>query len=174
MNDAHITIVGWLAANPVCRTTSNGTAVASLRVGCTPRRFDKTVGQWQDQPSMFVTVNAWRALADNIRVSDMKVGQPVIITGRLRIREYVRGEELRQSVEIEATTLGYDMSRGTTRFEKVSRGGEMTDDDLREIRESNDQWASSAGPAPADQSTTDPESAEADDPFGDFTLDKAA
>ena len=169
MNDAHITLVGWLAANPVCRTTSTGTAVASLRVGCTPRRFDKSLGQWQDQQSMFVTVNAWRGLADNVRVSDMKLGQPVIVTGRLRIREYVRGEELRQSVEIEATTLGYDMSRGTTRFEKVNRSGEMTDDDLREVRDANDQWASSAGPAPAAG-----EDAEAEETFDDFTLGKAA
>jgi len=192
MNDAHITIIGWLAANPICRTTSGGVPVSSLRVGCTPRRFDKSVGQWQDMPSMFITVNCWRGLADNVRVSDMKLGQPVIITGRLRIREYVRGEELRQSVEIEATTLGYDMSRGTSRFEKVSRGGEMTEDDLREVRESTDQWASSAGPAPAqqdpafptdpfatpashpgDEPTPDP-SRDDEDPFTDLTLEPKA
>lgn len=148
MNDAYVTIVGWLAADPICRTTTNGIPFSSLRIGCTPRSFDRQTGQWQDMSSMFVTVNCWRALADNVRISDMKRGQPVVVTGKLRIREYVRGEELRTSTEIEAVTLGFDMSRGISRFERVSRGGAATDEDRQEVRESTDIWASSAGPAP--------------------------
>jgi single-strand DNA-binding protein len=148
MNDAYVTVVGWLAAKPICRTTSSGIAVSSLRLGCTPRFFDKEKSQWQDAPSMFVTVNCWRQLADNVRVSDMRPGEPLIVTGKLRIKEYVRGEELRYSTEIEALTLGYDMTRGTCRFEKVSRGAATAEDRL-ELQQATDQWASSAGPAPA-------------------------
>jgi single-strand DNA-binding protein len=148
MNDAHITLVGWLAADPFHTVTANGTPFASLRVGCTPRRFDKPTGQWQDMDSMFLTVNCWRGLADNVRASDMKRGAPVLVTGRLRIREYAKGGQLRYSVEIEATTVGYDMTRGISRFERVSRGGATTAEDIKEALASNDQWASDIGPAP--------------------------
>lgn len=147
MNDAYITIVGWLAAKPICRVTSSGVSVSSLRVGCTPRFFDREKELWQDMPPMFVTVNCWRQLADNVRVSDMRPGEPLIVTGKLRVKEYVRGEELRSSTEIEAITLGYDMTRGTCHFERVSRGAATVEDRL-EVQEATDQWASSAGPAP--------------------------
>jgi single-strand DNA-binding protein len=148
MNDAHITLVGWLAADPFNTVTANGTPFASLRVGCTPRRFDKATGQWQDLDSMFLTVNCWRGLADNVRASDMKRGSPVLVTGRLRIREYAKNGNLRYSVEIEATTVGYDMTRGVSRFERVSRGGTTTAEDIKEALAGNDQWASDIGPAP--------------------------
>ncbi|MCW2886037.1 MAG: single-strand DNA-binding protein [Streptosporangiaceae bacterium] len=148
MNDAHITLVGWLAADPFHTVTANGTPFASLRVGCTPRRFDKATGQWQDLDSMFLTVNCWRGLADNVRASDMKRGAPVLVTGRLRIREYAKNGNLRYSVEIEATTVGYDMTRGVSRFERVSRGGTTTAEDVKEALAGNDQWASDIGPAP--------------------------
>jgi single-strand DNA-binding protein len=157
MNDAHITLVGWLAADPFHTVTANGTPFASLRVGCTPRRFDKTTGQWQDLDSMFLTVNCWRGLADNVRASDMKRGAPVLVTGRLRIREYAKDGNLRYSVEIEATTVGYDMTRGVARFERVSRGAPTTAEDIKEALAGNDRWASDIGPAP------DPDEAAADE-----------
>jgi single-strand DNA-binding protein len=146
MNDAYVTLVGWVATKPVCRVTSNGISVSSLRVGCTPRYFDREKELWQDMPPTFVTVNCWRQLADNVRASDLKLGEPLIVTGKLRVREYVRGEELRSSTEVEAITLGYDMSRGTCHFERVSRGVATAEDRL-EVQQVTDTWASSAGPA---------------------------
>jgi single-strand DNA-binding protein len=97
---------------------------------------------------MFLTINCWRGLADNIRASDMRRGAPVLVTGRLRIREYEKNGQLRYSVEIEATTVGHDMTRGVARFEWVSRGGATTAEDIKEALAGNDQWASDIGPAP--------------------------
>ncbi|RAY11823.1 single-stranded DNA-binding protein [Actinomadura craniellae] len=141
MNDAHITVIGWLAEDPHYTMTTNGTPFLSLRVGCTPRRFDRQTGRWQDQTPMFLTVNCWRNLADNVNASELRRGQPVVVTGRLRIREYVKDGQFRFSPEVEATTLGHDMTRGSAHFRPVQRGGAMTDDDRLEAQQANDRWA---------------------------------
>lgn len=141
MNEAHITVVGWLAADPYYRMTEQGTPFLSLRVGCTPRRFDRSAGQWQDLDSMFLTVNCWRGLAENVNASEMRRGDPVLVTGRLRLREYTKDGVLRFSAEIEASTLGHDLSRGSAQFRRVQRAGAMTDEDRLEAREANDRWA---------------------------------
>lgn len=151
MNEAQITVVGWLAQDPFYTTTSNGNPYLALRVGCTPRRFDRQTGQWQDLETMFLTVHCWRGLADNVNASDMQRGVPVVITGRLRVREYEKEGQARFSAEVEATTVGHDLTRGCAQFRRTPRGGSMTEEDRQEAREVTDQWAL-GGPA------TDPES----------------
>jgi single-strand DNA-binding protein len=149
MNEAQITVIGWLAADPRYVATSTGTPLMSLRVGCTPRRFDRESGQWQDLESTFVTVNCWRGLAENVNASDLKRGDPVIVTGRLRIREYVKDEQIRFSAVIEATTIGPDLTRGSAQFRRMRRGGVASLEDRREAEELNDIWLDPAAPEPA-------------------------
>ncbi|HEX2316498.1 MAG TPA: single-stranded DNA-binding protein [Thermomonospora sp.] len=150
MNEAQITVIGWLAQDPFFTMTANGTPFLALRVGCTPRRYDRQSGQWQDLESMFLTVNCWRGLAENVNASDMKRGEPVVVTGRLRLREYVKDGRLRFSAEVEATTVGHDLSRGSAQFRRVQRGT-MTEEDRQEARELTDQWSLTA-----DDPDTDP------------------
>jgi single-strand DNA-binding protein len=140
VNEAQITVVGWIAAEPYFTVTGNGIPFLSLRVGVTPRRFDRQTGQWQDGDTMFLTVNCWRGLADNVNASEFKRGQPVMVTGRLRVRQYERDGQWRFSAEIEATTLGHDLTRGTAHFRPVQRGT-VSEDDRREAQEVADQWA---------------------------------
>lgn len=141
MNEAHITLVGWIAADPFYTVTKNGNPFLSLRVGCTPRRFDRQSAQWQDGDTMFLTVNCWRSLADNVASSQLKLGDPVVVTGRLRIREYVKDDQLRFSVVIDAITLGHDLTRGHAHFQRVSRGGVATAEDQEEAEHYNDRFA---------------------------------
>ncbi|MCQ0015109.1 single-stranded DNA-binding protein [Actinomadura madurae] len=123
MNEAHVTITGWVAAEPRYAVTANGHAFLSLRVGCTPRRFDRQTGQWQDDEALYVTVNCWRHLADNVNASELRRGTPVLVSGRLRIRQYERDDQWRFSAEVEAMTLGPDLSRGTVDFRPAQRSG---------------------------------------------------
>jgi single-strand DNA-binding protein len=140
VNEAQITLVGWIAAEPYFTVTAGGIPFLSLRVGVTPRRFDRQTGQWQDTDTMFLTVNCWRGLADNVNASELKRGQPVVVTGRLRIRQYERDGQWRFSAEVEATTLGHDLTRGTAHFRPVQRGT-LSEADRREAQEVADQWA---------------------------------
>lgn len=154
MNDAHITLVGWVAADPFYTVTKNGNPFLSLRVGCTPRRFDRQLGQWQDGETMFLTVNCWRSLADNVASSQLKLGDPVVVTGRLRIREYVKDEQMRFSAVIDAVTVGHDLTRGHAHFQRVTRGGVATAEDQQEAEQHNDRFAEGetrAGGLPDDE-----------------------
>lgn len=160
MNEAQVTVIGWLAQDPFFTMTANGTPFLALRVGCTPRRYDRQSGQWQDLESMFLTVNCWRSLAENVNASDMKRGEPVMVTGRLSIREYVKDGRLRFSAEIEATTVGHDLSRGSAQFRRVQRGT-MTEEDRLEAREFTDQW--SLGDASADAGAARPPVSDSED-----------
>jgi single-strand DNA-binding protein len=146
MNEAHVTITGWVAAEPRYAVTANGHAFLSLRVGCTPRRFDRQTGQWQDDEALYVTVNCWRNLADNVNASELQRGTPVLVSGRLRIRQYERDDQWRFSAEVEAITLGPDLSRGTVDFRPAQRSGPLTDEDRQIARDAADQWAL-GGPA---------------------------
>lgn len=141
MNEAHVTITGWVAAEPRYAVTANGHPFLSLRVGCTPRRFDRQSGQWQDDEPLYVTVNCWRGLADNVNASDLQRGTPVLVTGRLRIRQYERDDQWRFSAEVEATTLGPDLTRGTVDYRPSQRSGPLTDEDRQLARDTADQWA---------------------------------
>ncbi|MFI0449532.1 single-stranded DNA-binding protein [Actinomadura sp. 6N118] len=160
MNEAQITVVGWIAAEPFYTITGNGTPFLSLRVGCTPRRFDRQSGLWKDVDALFLTVNCWRQLADNVNASEFKRGYPVVVTGRLRIRQYEKDGQYRFSAEIEASTLGHDLSRGTADFRPVQRTGALSEEDRQVAQDAADQWAVS-GPLtapepaePASQATT--------------------
>ena len=146
MNDAQITVIGWLAADPRYVATSTGTPLMSLRVGCTPRRFDRESGQWQDAEPMFLTVNCWRGLAENVNASELKRGDPVVVTGRLRIKEYLKDEQIRFSAVIDAVTIGPDLTRGTAVFRRMRRGGAASVEDRREAEELNDIWLDPAAP----------------------------
>lgn len=165
MNEAQITVIGWLAADPRYVATSTGTPLVSLRVGCTPRRFDKESGQWQDTESTFLTVNCWRGLAENVNASEMKRGDPVVVTGRLRIREYLKDEQVRFSAVVDATTIGHDLTRGSAVFRRMRRGGVASVEDRREAEELNDIWldqgAAAAGPADPDETEAIPVAATA-------------
>ncbi|WP_019630255.1 single-stranded DNA-binding protein [Actinomadura atramentaria] len=152
LNEAQITVTGWVAAEPFYSVTANGTPFVSLRVGCTPRRFDRQTGQWQDSDTMFLTVQCWKALADNVHASEFRRGYPVVVTGRLRIRQYEKDGVGRFAAEIDALTVGPDLNRGTADFRPVTRSAGLSEDERREATEATDHWAA-AGPltAPPDQ-----------------------
>ncbi|WP_433335239.1 single-stranded DNA-binding protein [Spirillospora sp. CA-294931] len=158
MNEAQITVSGWVAADPDYIVTANGTPFLSLRLGCTPRRYDRQTGMWQDIQTMFMTVNCWRGLADNLNASDIKRGHPLVVTGRLRIRQYERDGQWLFSAEIEAATVGHDLNRGTADFRPVQRGGALSDEDRREAREAADRWALTPDESEPQTVTTDQDS----------------
>jgi single-strand DNA-binding protein len=118
--DTQMTLVGNLVDSPKLRRTKNGHYVASFRVASTPRRYDREAGRWIDSTTLFVTVTAWRSLAENVAQSLHK-GQPVIVFGRYVQREWEKDETLKTAYELEAVAVGHDLTRGVTAFEKVFR-----------------------------------------------------
>lgn len=140
MNDAIITVVGWVAQDPHFEILESGMPLMSLRIGSTPRRYDRELGQWRDDDPMFMTASCWRTLAENLQHCDLKRGDPVIVTGKLRIREYVKDDGQRRfNAQIEATTVGHDLSRGIARFQRAQRSGGLAED-RRHADDVADRW----------------------------------
>jgi len=120
MNDTTMTIVGNLVDEPKLRRTKNQHAVTTFRVASTSRRFSREEGRFVDNSTLFVSVSCWRALAENAFESLHK-GQQVVVTGRYYQREYEINEAKRMAYELEATSIGHDLTRGVTEFRKMIR-----------------------------------------------------
>jgi single-strand DNA-binding protein len=156
MNDTIITLVGNVVDRPRMRRTKNGNTVTNFRVASTSRRFDRELGQWVDNATLYINVTCWRAMGENVEESVQK-GQPVIVTGRYFTREYTVNEIVRTSYELEATAVGHDLSRGVSKFERVYRAAPTVtitrDADGIPVDES-DHWLGLAEP-PAEHGAED-------------------
>ncbi|MGM7667067.1 single-stranded DNA-binding protein [Microbacterium sp. A93] len=115
----HITVRGFVATDPTTRTTGSGLAVGNFRLASTDRRFDREQQAWVDGATNWFTVNMFRQLSTNAAASLSK-GQPVLVTGRLKVRQWQSEERSGTSVEIEAETIGHDLTLGTAFFNRAA------------------------------------------------------
>jgi len=128
MNDIITTVVGNAVTDVSLRTTSSGASVASFRIASNSRRFDKTTKSWVEQEPSYLSITAWSQLAENVALSIHK-GQPIVVTGKLKVRQWQDGEKSGTAVEIDAQSIGHDLNRGTSDFTKVKRVSESYDQD---------------------------------------------
>ncbi|MFF1923522.1 single-stranded DNA-binding protein [Streptomyces sp. NPDC058221] len=120
MNETLVTLVGNAATGVEFRETASG-GMARFRFAVTPRRWDREKQLWADGHTSFYTVWAWRTLAANLTGS-VSVGEPLVVHGRLKVREEEREGQRRTFVDIEAVAVGHDLTRGTSAFRRVVRG----------------------------------------------------
>ncbi|MFE6098591.1 single-stranded DNA-binding protein [Streptomyces laurentii] len=119
MNETTVTLVGNVATNVEYRDTVTG-GMARFRFAVTARRWDRERAAWADGPTSFYTVSAWRTLAVNLAAS-VSVGEPLVVHGRLRIREEERDGRRKTFVDVDATAVGHDLTRGTAAFRRAVR-----------------------------------------------------
>jgi single-strand DNA-binding protein len=119
IHEAQVHLAGYVATEPKFKKVAGDTSSARLRVAYTARRRDKETGEWGDGPTSFVNIQCWRTLADNVSMSVHK-GEPVLITGRLQIRRFEDAEGApRTAVEVEASSVGHDLTRGVAQFSRT-------------------------------------------------------
>ena len=128
MNDIITTVVGNAVTDVSLRTTSSGASVASFRLASNSRRFDKTSKSWVEQEPSYLSITAWSQLAENVALSVHK-GQPIVVTGKLKVRQWQDGDKSGTAVEIDAQAIGHDLNRGTSDFTKVKRVTENYEQD---------------------------------------------
>ena len=120
MNESMITVRGWLGADVDLRRAGD-VPVASFRLACTPRKFNRRTENWSDGETQWFTVSCWRGLAENCAVS-LRRGDAVVVVGRFEVRSFVNSQGVEvQTFEIDATHVGHDLSRGTSRFLRPPR-----------------------------------------------------
>ncbi|TDN92741.1 single-stranded DNA-binding protein [Microbacterium sp. BK668] len=112
-----ITITGNIATEPEHKRTPAGVAITTFRVASGQRRYDRNSASWVDAHTNWYTVSAFRGLAEHAFHS-LKKGDRVILTGRLRLREWDTGAKKGISAEIDVEAIGHDLLFGTSRFER--------------------------------------------------------
>jgi single-strand DNA-binding protein len=112
-----ITLRGFVTAEPKFRqTTQTATPLAEIRVGSTPRRLDRETGEWRESPTTYYTVKCWRRLAINA-ASSLHKGDMVLVRGRFSVHSWVDNQQRpRETIEIEADSLGHDLAYGWSHF----------------------------------------------------------
>jgi single-strand DNA-binding protein len=113
-----ITITGLIATTPRHVVTSEGLPITSFRLASSQRRFDKATATWVDASTNWYTVTAFRQLAINA-VPSLSKGDRIVVSGRLRVRDWQTDDRTGTNVEIEAETLGHDLFWGTAVFTRL-------------------------------------------------------
>ena len=126
MYETTVTLLGRLATTVTPVTFNDGGLKACFRLASTERRFDRAQQAWVDGPQLFLGVVCWRSLADRV-VATLRVGDPVIVRGKLRAREYEKDGQVHRIVEVEATSVGPDLARCSATV--LRREGEPAADD---------------------------------------------
>ena len=121
--DTPITVVGNLVADPELRFAPAGQPVATFRIASTPRIRDNATNEWKDGDSLFLTCNVWRQAAENVAES-LQRGMRVIVTGRLKQRQYETKEgEKRTVYEVEVDDVGPSLRNASAKVARANRTG---------------------------------------------------
>jgi single-strand DNA-binding protein len=147
----NITVRGFVATEPKSSTTPGGVATANFRLGSTQRRFDREKNTWIDGDTNWFKVQGYRQLAGNIGCS-VKKGQKVIVVGRLKLRTWEHEGRIFYSAEIDAESVGHDLTWGSANFIRTAANGPL-------------DAAASAGPSAGSTDGGPDGSHEDDDPF---------
>lgn len=108
-NECRVTICGSVAS-PVTHTkVGTGFSRVKFRLFTAERVWDQEDRTWSDGAKMFLTVTCWRMLADNAHAS-LNRGDPVVVTGRLAIKDVEHDGKVSRLVEVEATAIGPNLA----------------------------------------------------------------
>ncbi|HEX3826858.1 MAG TPA: single-stranded DNA-binding protein [Sporichthyaceae bacterium] len=121
MNETWVTIVGNVADDPRHMQTAGGVLTA-FRLAHTPR--SERDGVWGNGITSFYDVACFRRLADHVAGSVVK-GEPVIVHGRLRMREWQKDDRKGRDAQIVASHIGHDLAYGVSSFRRPRRDADV-------------------------------------------------
>ena len=122
------TVSGLVATTPRHLVTQEGLPITSFRLASSKRRFDKTKKIWVEGDTNWFTITSFRQLAINSAASISK-GDRIVVSGRLKVRDWDNGERSGTSVEVDADSLGHDLVWGTAEFSRTVLVREDPEDD---------------------------------------------
>jgi single-strand DNA-binding protein len=97
-----VTVSGNLTRDPELRTLPSGNAVCNLRIAHN-ERFKGGDGEWTDRPQYF-DVTVWSGLGEYL-AKNLAKGEKVVVSGRLKWREFEVAGSKRQAVDITADSV---------------------------------------------------------------------
>jgi single-strand DNA-binding protein len=118
MSYDNLTLTGFVATPPKSIATREGVSIASFRLASNQRRFDRLTGKWVDGDTNWYTITAFRQLAGNV-ISSINRGDRVVVSGRLKLRNWQNGDRSGTTAEVEADSIGHDLTFGFSRFTRT-------------------------------------------------------
>jgi single-strand DNA-binding protein len=138
---------GNVVADPTQLTVASGAKLTSFRIASNTRRLNKMTNEWETTETLFLTVNCWRQLGDNVFAS-LHRGDLVDVRGRLRQRDYDDKDGKKVTTfELEAYSVAPDLARYIVTMARPPRP----------LPEASEQTpAAGVVPAQADRTETNP------------------
>ncbi len=119
MKEQRVTVTGLVATTPRHLVTQTGLPITSFRLASSLERWNDTEGRWETGETNWFTITSYKTLAVNTAMSISK-GDRILLAGVMRIRDWDNGTTTGTSVEIEADTIGHDLTLGTSVFTRTS------------------------------------------------------
>ena len=127
MNESHITVCGNVTNVPQVKNGKDS-GVPFTVFGLAQNRSRREVnGDVVHMGTSFYEVVAFRVLGQNTFDSINK-GDPVVVHGRLRVNDWESGEKKGTQVQIDASSIGPDLTFGTSQFTKRRRVAQQSHD----------------------------------------------
>ncbi len=127
MNESYITVCGNVTDVPeVKHGKDTGKPFTVFRVAQNTSRREPN-GAVVDTGVSFYDVIAFGALGANVAES-VGIGNPVVVHGRVRVKEWTSGEKKGIEVQIDAHSIGPNLTFGTTQFTKRRRAAPQSHD----------------------------------------------
>ncbi len=119
-NQALLIVSGNVVSEPYFETVGdNKVPRLTLRIAWSTRKFDTATGEWSDANTSYAKVTCWRRLAENLSMCLHK-GDSIFLRGKLEVRGFIgRDGQHKTAVDVEAITLGPDLTRGVARFKRL-------------------------------------------------------
>ncbi|MGM1057891.1 single-stranded DNA-binding protein [Saccharothrix sp. Mg75] len=125
-NETRVTICGTVASTVTRTKVGTGCSKTVFRLFTTERRWQGEERAWVDGDQMFLSVTCWRALADNVHAS-LTRGDPVVVSGRMTIKELEYEGALRQVLDVEAGAVGPNLALCTAVVTRTRRTPEVVE-----------------------------------------------
>lgn len=138
----NVTMEGRLVANPELQFLPSGAALCKFRVAANDRKRNAQTGQYEDGDPIFLSVTCWRNMAENV-AETVQQGDLVVITGRLKQRDYEVEGQRRTSYEIDADDIGVSLRFGSARLNRTQRQGQPQQGQYQGQGQ-DDPWAQAA------------------------------
>ncbi|SKB01237.1 single-strand DNA-binding protein [Agreia bicolorata] len=113
-----VTLAGVVATKPENVRTSTGLTVTNFRLASSQRRFDRATSTWIEGDTNWYTVNAYRWMANNV-ANSLEIGNHVVLTGRLRVRNWTSGDKRGTAIEVDVDSIGHDLAFGVSHFTRL-------------------------------------------------------
>ncbi len=127
MNESFVTVCGNVTNVPeVKHGKDSGNPFTVFRLAQNTSRREPN-GVVVSTGVHFYDVIAFGALGANVFES-IGVGNPLVVHGRLRVREWESGEKKGTEVQIDANSIGPDLTFGTSQFTKRRKGAYQSHD----------------------------------------------